>query len=188
MYSSLLQISVAKASTPVSDDNIPTQPPTVPDTTVTTLTPDTANPDKHWSLTVTANNGLSIPNNLRFYFWFVVATRTDSRGADAPGSYGPFVTESVADSSGAKLDIDVEKLKKPDGTAGSVPSGSYKIQFADADTGTTYVGTSKEVIAVKGTGESSSTVNRGSGGCDAGMGGVLALLIGTSLAVWRKKG
>jgi hypothetical protein len=131
-----------------------TEPPTVPDNTVTITIPSTTNPGQQWTISITAAGGVSIPENIQFYFWFIVWNSSSSsiKTASTATYVGPFVTKSVKDTSGATaLDIDVNNLIKPDGTKGSVPSGSYKIQFADSETGEKYVGTTSEAIIVEGT-------------------------------------
>jgi hypothetical protein len=186
--------------TPTPEPAIPIMPPTVEDNTVSAVVPDPSNPDKHWAITITTDEGLPIPDKMRFYFWFIVVTGENSRNASASSyGYGPFVAESVADSSGAtKLDIDVENLENADGTIGSVPSGEYKIQFADADTGTIYVGTSSEILTVKGTGvptadetadetKVGSASSGGGGGCDAGIGVIGTLLVSLFLVSSKKR-
>jgi hypothetical protein len=109
---------------------------------------------------------------------------------------GPFVVNSITDSSGrSTLDIDVNNLVKPDGTKGSVPAGSYKIQFADSETGSTYVGTTQEPVTVKAPSENPATPNdpatpddpapenpsSGGSGCSAGYGFIGLLLMGFAL-------
>jgi Synergist-CTERM protein sorting domain-containing protein len=145
-------------------------------------------------------NGQPIPSNVLFYVWLILDP-AKSGGASvndvsAGGYYGPFVVQSAAGS----FNIDVNNLKKPDGTKAFIPTGSYIVKFADkssVDAGTDpkYVGTSETSVSLKATGDDSSSSDGGSnrtsgsggggGGCDAGFAGIFALLAATMII--RKK-
>jgi hypothetical protein len=119
---------------------------------------DPTNPKQRLILTITGNGGVTIPNNVQFHFWFVAGSSSSSGTsvrANSTSEYiGPFVAKSVTDASGVTtLDIDVNKLVKPDGSKGSVPTGSYKIQFVDSGTEETYIGITSELITIEGTDE-----------------------------------
>jgi hypothetical protein len=193
----------------------PTAPPTVPDNTITIVIPspgNTGSAGQQWTIGITPAGGVPIPNNVQFYFWFIVWNTSGSNSIKASNTttyVGPFVAKSVTDASGVTtLDIDVNNLIKPDGTKGSVPAGSYKIQFADSETGEKYVGTTPEAITTEGTAETPvspvepdpvepdpvepnpvvpvnpETPSRSSGsggGCNTGYGIIGLLLVGIAL-------
>jgi hypothetical protein len=166
-------------------------PPTAPENTITITIPSITNPGQQWTITITATGGVPIPSNVQFHFWFIVWNTNEGnsiKAANTPTYVGPFVAKSVVNDSGVTtLDIDVNNLIKPDGTKGSVPDGSYKIQFADSETGEKYVGTTPEPIVVEGAASSTlppvepdETSSRG-GGCNTGYGLISLLLTGFAL-------
>jgi hypothetical protein len=155
------------------------EPPTFDDTVDITFPNDPVRRD-HLSITITTKNGTPVPPSIIFYVWFWPATTTGNSSLQAKADnsyYGPFVVNSVANADGGTdLDIDVNNLLTPEETKGSIPAGSYKIQFADKDTGSEYVGTI-EAIALQGTSDS-ETQSSGGGGCNAGYGLFGLLLAG----------
>jgi hypothetical protein len=163
-----------------------TLPPAAPDNTVTITIPSPTNPGQQWTISITSEGGVPIPANVQFYYWFIPVNNSRTGGisvSDVPKDVGPFVEKSTINDTGATtLNVDVNNLIKPDGTKGSVPGGSYKIQFADSETRNTYVGTT-ETITVKGTSETSPSNN--SGGCNTGYGIIGLLLMGIALRKYR---
>jgi Synergist-CTERM protein sorting domain-containing protein len=183
--------------TPDPEPTDPTAPPTVPDTTTTAVVPATENPGRHFSLSIVAAGGVPIPNNVQFHFWFIVEISSSAgiRAADTSAYVGPFVARSVTSASGATtLDIDADNLKKPDGSKGSVPAGSYRVKFADSETGQKYVGTTPVAITIEETATvpdrpvnpNPSPSSQGGGGCNAGY-GTIGLLLLTGVALRRRR-
>jgi hypothetical protein len=156
----------------------------VSDNTVTITIPNPLNPGQQLTLTITAAGGVTIPNNVQFYFWFVggsfSSSGTSVRANNTSEYVGPFLANSITNASGVTtLDIDVNNLIKPDGTKGSVPAGSYKVKFADSETGEKYIGTTPEAISIAGT--ATGTGGGGGGGCNTGYGLIGLLFMGFAI-------
>jgi hypothetical protein len=175
------------ATTPGSGEPGSIVPPTVQDNVITIIVPNPSNPENQWVITISAQ-GVTIANNTQFYLWFIAVTN----GRGAADYTGPFVATSTTDASGVtKLNIDADNLLKPDGTKGYLPTGSYKIKYADSQTGTTYVGTTSDAINILIAGDidnesDENTAGASGGGCNGGMGLMTVLFAGLSLAAMKK--
>jgi hypothetical protein len=154
------------------------KPPTASNTVSTKIDPSSGSSKNSWTITITPLNGGPIPpHNTPFNYWFVEPTTTTNSKSIARGAdpYGPFTANSITNSSGvATLAVTA---------ASAILQGTYKVQYADDATGTTYVGTSSLVTVEKDTGDGGS-----GGGCTTGIGfaGFLPLL-GGALLYRRKK-
>jgi hypothetical protein len=108
------------------------------------------------AISVKTENGTPIPSGVLFKVWMWLQNNQSlsngqSVSAKAEPAYiGPFVVESKE----GALKIDVNNLKKPDGTKASIKAGSYVVRFADDER--KYVGTT-EPLAFEGTGTAADT-------------------------------
>ncbi|MDR1379317.1 MAG: leucine-rich repeat domain-containing protein, partial [Synergistaceae bacterium] len=110
------------------------------------------------SLAVVSSNGSPIPVEVWFQILLLVQPENTGAALDYDVStladekyYGPFLVKSASNASGGtKLDIDVDNLKKPNGSKGFIPAGSYKVKFADNSSSPVYVGMT-EVIELPAT-------------------------------------
>jgi hypothetical protein len=85
------------------------------------------------------------------------------------------------------LDIDMNNLENSNGEKGSVPDGTYSVQYADmASNGVVYRG-STEAVAFNNSGDNGGgSGNSGSSGCNAGYGLFGLLLAGLVTHKYRK--
>jgi hypothetical protein len=142
---------------------------------------------------VVTSDGTPIPAEVWFKIWLLVQPGNTSAGYSSLANeeyYGPFLVKSVQGESGAKLDIDVDNLIKPDGTKGSIPAGSYKVKFVDDSPTPVYVGTTDTIElpatgAGAGPGPAPGDEGSSGGGCDAGLGamGFVWALLAPAMAV-----
>jgi hypothetical protein len=164
-----------------SDD--PDALPSAPDNTEVSIP---ANHDGNVVSISVTKDGSSIPANVSFKVWLLVAQNKQSQGVSAraadPGYFGPFIAVSRQ----GALDIDVNNLKNADGTKASIKAGTYIVKFADTEG--KYIGTT-EPIALNGTGAvappNSNDGKDSGGGCNAGY-GLFGLLL-MSLAALKRR-
>jgi hypothetical protein len=133
--------------------------------------------DKGVSITVTAN-GWPISDYITFLVWL---DRQDP--PTSANAYGPFVVESKE----SALNINVNKLKYPDGTKESIEAGLYLLRFESKDG--YYAGEMPKSIHLPGTDAAqpgTDAAQESGGGCNAGHGLFGLLLAGLVTRKYRK--
>jgi hypothetical protein len=161
-------------------------PPT--DSNTSPERPQQASQPGRYKIGITTKNGIALPKGLAFRIWFQnqsAGSQNQSAGlrvAANESSYGPFIVESVE----GALDIDMNNLENSNGERGSVPDGTYSVQYADmASNGTVYRG-STEAAAFSNSGGNGGGSDSSSSGCNAGLSLFGLLLAGLVTRTYRK--
>lgn len=165
-----------------ADDDGDIAPPAAPDTTRARTTP--ARDGRTIVITITTMDGRLLAGGIRFHVWLIPVAQGSAMAAPS-GAYGPFEATTASDGS---LELDAKDLiyaagPKKGQRETSLPSGRYAVKFADAETGTTHVGTTEPVSLQ--TSHGGGEKGDGGSGCDAGIPGAwlaaLALIAGVRM-------
>jgi hypothetical protein len=155
-----------------------TDTPNVPPSVIDNTTVEIVNSNSNIvAISVITKDGAPIPPGTLFYVWLLLQQSSQNLSARAePEDYnGPFIVESKE----GTLEIDVNDLKKPDGTKASIAAGLYIVKFIDK--GGKYIGTTKPFAL-----EDTNVKESGGGGCDTGYGLFGLLLAGFVMLKCRK--
>ncbi|MDR2176408.1 MAG: C10 family peptidase [Synergistaceae bacterium] len=119
-----------------------------------------------------------------FYIWFLKSESNGGKAGLYKGAgdeYGPFVVKAAAvnEDGTVPILIDIDNLKRPDDTSGSVPKGDYTIRYTD---GKGHAGETGKV-SVKEAPKSGG----GGGGCDLGAGFAAFVLAGFLLTTKKAR-